>query len=72
LIGTEPLDPGAPLEEIMIEDVNDRLSEDPEDTPAMLISTIELHIASLQKAGTLLTAILPILKQKYDEGIHQT
>jgi len=36
-IGTEPLDPNAPLEEIRIEDLINSLIEDPEDTPAMLI-----------------------------------
>ena len=46
---------------IRIEDLTDSLTEDPDDTPAMLIPTIELHIALLQKAHRIHEATLHIL-----------
>jgi len=51
----EPLDPEIP-HGIWTEDLIDCLTEDPEDNPIMLIPTIELHIARLQKAHLLRSA----------------
>jgi len=59
----EPLDHEIP-HEVWTKDLIDCLTEDPEDIPAMLIPTIELHIARLKKAHLLRSITSSILQHK--------